>query len=54
MCVAQGIVKALDHERIALELADDRARVNVIHACHPHPFADHAEVHAMIFLARIG
>ena len=54
MRIAQGVVEALDHERVALELSNHRASVNVIDARHPHPLADHAEVHAVIFLARVG
>ena len=52
--VAQRVVEALDHQRIAFELADDRARVDVVDAGHAHPLADDAEVHAVILLARVG
>jgi hypothetical protein len=38
---------------IAFELADDRARVDVIDAGHAHPLADDAEVHAVVLLARV-
>ena len=52
--LAQRVVEALDHERIAFELADHGAGMDVIDAGHAHPLADDAEVHAVVLLARIG
>ncbi len=52
--LAQRVVEAADHVRIALELSNDRACVDVVDSRHAHPLADDAEVHAMILLARIG
>ena len=39
---------------IALELADRGAGVDMIDTGHAHPFADDAEVDAVVFLARVG
>ena len=52
--LAADIVIAARRVGIALELADDRARMNVIDARKAHPFGDDAERHAMRFLPRIG
>ena len=54
MRFAQGIVKAFDHERIALKLPNNRTCVYMIHARHTHPLADHTEIHAVVLLPRIG
>ena len=47
-------VDALDNVRVALELADDRAGVDMVDTRHAHPFGDHAEGDAMGLLPRIG
>ena len=52
--VEQRVVEAANHLRVALELADHGAGVDVIDPRHPHPLADHTEVHAVIFLPRVG
>ena len=50
----QRVVEAAGHERIALELADHGAGMDVVDAGEPHPFGDDAEVHAVVLLPRIG
>ena len=52
--LAENVVEASRGERIALELADDGACVNVVDARKPHPLRDHAEGHAVRLLPRIG
>ena len=51
---ATDIVVALHGRRIALELADRGARMDVIDAGQPHPFGDDAERDAMGLLAGVG
>jgi hypothetical protein len=48
--VAQRVVEALHHERVAFQLAHHRAGVDVVDPGHAHPLADHAEVHAVVLL----
>ena len=50
----QRVVVALGHRGVALELADDRARVDVVDAEQPAPLGDHAEGDAVVLLARVG
>ena len=45
--LAADVVVALRRRRIALELADDGAGVDVVDAGEPHPFGDDAERHAV-------
>jgi hypothetical protein len=52
--VAQRVVEAADHLRVAFELADHGAGVDVVDARHAHPLADDAEVHAVVLLPRVG
>ena len=40
--------------RVALELADDGAGMDVVDAGQPHPLGDHAEGHAVGLLPRVG
>ena len=47
--LAAGIVMPLVVVRIAFELADDGARMNVVDARHTHPFRDDPERHAVDF-----
>ena len=54
MIQAQGVVVALDHQRVAFELPDDGSGVDVIDAEQPAPLRDHAERDAMVLLARVG
>jgi len=42
------------HRRVAFQLADHRAGVDVIHIRHAHPLADDAEVHVVVLPARAG
>ena len=52
--LAADVVIAARRRRIAFELADNRAGMNVIDAGEPHPFRDHAERDAMVALPRVG
>jgi hypothetical protein len=51
---AADVVEPLHGQRIALELSDRRAGVDVIDSGHPHPFCDHAKRHAVVLLPRVG
>ena len=51
--VATDVVVALHGRRIAFELADRGAGMDVIDAGQAHPFGNHAEADAMILLARV-
>ena len=53
LVVAAHVVEALHGQRVALELADGGAGVDVIDPGHPHPFGDHAERHAVVLLPRV-
>ena len=48
------VVVTANRVGVALQLADYRARVNVVHSRQAHPFRDHAEVYAVRLLARIS
>ncbi len=50
----EGVVVAGHHVRVALQLADHRPGVNVVHAGQPHPLADHAEADAVRLLPGVG
>ena len=52
--VAQRVVEALRRRRVALELADDRAGVDVVDADQAAPLRDHAEADAVGLLAGVG
>ena len=52
--LAQRIVEALDRQRIAFQFADHGPGVQVVHSRHAHPFADHPEIDAVVFLARVS
>ena len=52
--VAQRVVEALRRRRVALELADDGAGVDVVDAHQAAPLGDHAEADAVGLLARVG
>ena len=52
--LAADVVVALGRRRIAFELADDGAGVDVVDAGEPHPLGDHAERHAVRLLPRVG
>ena len=54
MGFTQRVINAGNNGRIAFQLADDGAGVDVIHTRHAHPFGNHAKRHAVIFLARVG
>jgi hypothetical protein len=50
---AQRVVVAPDHQRVALELAHDRAGVDVVDAEQADPLGDDAERHAVGLLPRV-
>ncbi len=52
--VAADVVVALHRHRVAFELADRRAGVDVVHTRQAHPLGDDAEAHAVVLLARVG
>ena len=52
--VAADVVVALHGERVALQLADGGAGVQVVAAGQAQPLGDHAEAHAMVLLPRVG
>ena len=52
--VAQRVVVAADVGRVALQLADHRAGVDVVHADHPAPLGDDPEADAVRLLAGVG
>src|SRR5208337_1465759 len=52
--LAADVVVALGRHRVAFELADDGACVNMIDARKPHPFGDDAERDAVSLLPRVG
>ena len=54
MAEAQGVVIALDHRRVTLELADHRARVEMVDPEQPAPLRDHAERHSVVLLPRVS
>ena len=49
MQLAADVVVALHRVRVALELADHGAGMDVVDAGEPHPLGDHAEAHAVVF-----
>src|SRR5882757_10415391 len=51
--LAADVVIAARGRRVAFELADHRAGMDVIDAGKPHPLRDHAERNAVVALSRI-
>ena len=52
--LAADVVVAAHRRRVAFELADDGAGVDVVDAGEAHPFGDDAERDAVVLLPRVG